>query len=358
MPEVTAKEWEVFISACPEAHILQTREWGELKSKFGWEAIRIVTSAPLSTQAGRSGAQVLFRILPMGYSLAYIPKGPVTLPTDYPEKGLAWRVFWSEIDAACQKRRAVFLRVEPDVLEPHEKEGEIQELQKIPLPEGFLTSEYSVQPPRTILVDIRGDENCILGRMKQKTRYNIRLAQKKGIVVTPSADIETFHQLMVRTGRRDRFGIHSKAYYRAAYDLFQPYGHCELFQAEYLGEPIACLIVFARGQRAWYFYGGSSDAHRELMPAYLLQWEAIRWARSRACIVYDMWGVPDHDFHTLESEFPARSGGLWGVYRFKRGFGGDIRRAQGPWDRVYHPLLYAFYQTWLRLRSPRQEYAG
>jgi len=97
------------------------------------------------------------------------------------------------------------------------------------------------------------------------------------------------------------------------------------------GEALAALMVFQRGRRAWYFYGASSDEYRELMPTYLLQWEAMRWARTNGCETYDLWGVPEASEDQLEAEFPHRSDGLWGVYRFKRGFGGDLHRSHGPW---------------------------
>jgi lipid II:glycine glycyltransferase (peptidoglycan interpeptide bridge formation enzyme) len=83
------------------------------------------------------------------------------------------------------------------------------------------------------------------------------------------------------------------------------------------------------------------------MPAYLLQWEAIRWARAHGCVEYDLWGVPDTDEAELEESFTTRADGLWGVYRFKRGFGGQLRRASGPWDRIYRPMLYRFYRWWV-----------
>jgi peptidoglycan pentaglycine glycine transferase (the first glycine) len=106
-------------------------------------------------------------------------------------------------------------------------------------------------------------------------------------------------------------------------------------------------MIFARGKRAWYFYGASSKEHREWMPTYLLQWEAMRWARTRGCIEYDLCGVPDFDEEILEGEFTKRSDGLWGVYRFKRGFGGKLRRAMGAWDRPYKPIFYYFYRWWV-----------
>jgi lipid II:glycine glycyltransferase (peptidoglycan interpeptide bridge formation enzyme) len=339
MPEISASNWDDFLACRPDAHLLQTTAWGDLKSKFGWTPLHVIGA---ENSIAPIGAQVLLRSLPLGFTVAYIPKGPVT---DASEDGSLldssrWAGFLHELDPLLRRRRAIFLKVEPDEWEPPETTARPDP------PAGFSASPQDIQPPRTLLVDLRGDEDDVLARMKQKTRYNIRLALKKGVVVYSTSDLEAFHRLMTVTGERDRFGVHSLAYYRQAYELFYPHGECELLMAAYEGEPIAGLMVFARGCRAWYFYGASSEAHRERMPAYLLQWEAMRWARSRGCTQYDLWGVPDADEATLEAHFTERTGDLWGVYRFKRGFGGRLVRALGPWDRVYNPVLYWFYSRW------------
>jgi lipid II:glycine glycyltransferase (peptidoglycan interpeptide bridge formation enzyme) len=238
----------------------------------------------------------------------------------------------------------IFLRVEPDCWNVEPQGG---------VPPGFQTSQQAIQPPRTLVVSLVGKEAELLERMKQKTRYNVRLAQKKGVVVGPFHDVELFCQLMQTTGERDRFGVHDRKYYEKVYSLFYPRGECEMLLAEFERKPLAALMVFARGQRAWYFYGASSDIHREHMPSYLLQWEAMRWARAHACREYDLWGVPDEDGDTLEANFTTRSDGLWGVYRFKRGFGGELRRAAGPWDRVYLPAMYRLYSRLVKLIGER-----
>ena len=199
-----------------------------------------------------------------------------------------------------------------------------------------------------MLIELNGSDDQLLGRMKQKTRYNIRLALKKGIVVSPSADISAFYELMKSTGERDGFPIHSFDYYQNAYDIFHPQRESELFLANYDGQPVAGLMVFRSGVRAYYFYGASSDVHRERMPNYLLQWEAMKWAHASGCRVYDMWGVPDEDLATLENEFLKRSDGLWGVYRFKRGFGGVLHRDPVSIDKVYNRFIYNFYQLWAK----------
>jgi len=320
MPEVTQKEWLEYIRRFPQAHLLQTPAWGVLKSGFDWQ--------PAWVLGGGSGAQVLFRQLRFGFTIAYIPKGPL---------GEDWDSLWPEVDAVCASHRAIFLKVEQDCWE----DGEVDLLEQ-----GFKASPHSIQPRRTITLDIGQDEETLLAAMKQKTRYNIRLAEKKGVVVKASDDVQAFSEMMDETGQRDDFGVHTLAYYQRAYQLFHPEGYNELLVAEYEGQPLAGLMVFARGERAWYLYGASNNLQRNLMPTYLLQWEAIRWAKRRGCKLYDLWGVPDNDENTLEAQFMERSEGLWGVYRFKRGFGGQLRRSGMAWDRVYKPLPYQAY-NWM-----------
>jgi lipid II:glycine glycyltransferase (peptidoglycan interpeptide bridge formation enzyme) len=157
------------------------------------------------------------------------------------------------------------------------------------------------------------------------------------------ADLPTFYTLSQLTAARDGFGTHSLAYYRAAFDLFGP-EQVALLLAEFEGEALAGLMVFCQGQDAYYFYGASSNNQRHLMPAYLLQWAAMRWAKARGCTRYDLWGIPHAPTATLEAEFEQRSDGLWGVYRFKRGFGGAVVHSPGAFDFVYHPLLYRLYR--------------
>lgn len=324
MSIVSLAEWNEYLRSCPDAHLLQTGEWGELKSGFGWEPVRIVS--------GRAGAQILFRKTLLGLTIGYLPK-----PVFHKELLANSDSFWREIDSACQQHRAILLKIEPDLWEK-------------PIARNFVITNHelrispqNIQPPRTIIVNIRGSEEEILARMKQKTRYNIRLAEKKGVTVHAWDDIESFHKMMLVTGDRDKFGVHSLEYYRRAYQLFYPSEMCELLVAEYERKPLAALMVFARGRRAWYFYGASTDEERNRMPTYLLQWEAMKWAKARGCEEYDLWGIPDEEEATLEANFEKRQNGLWGVYRFKRGFGGELKREAQAVDRVYNPLLYWAY---------------
>jgi lipid II:glycine glycyltransferase (peptidoglycan interpeptide bridge formation enzyme) len=331
MPIVSLAEWQEYLQRYPNAHLLQTGEWGELKSAFGWEAVRVLNEG--------AGVQILFRRLPLGFTVGYIPK-----PADSESLWSNDSALWQEVDSIGKRHRAIFLKLEPDLWED-------ENLSQITNHQLLIMSSHNIQPPRTMIVDIKGDENEILGRMKQKTRYNIRLAEKKGVVVRAWQDLESFHKLMLITGKRDGFGVHSLEYYRRAYDLLYPKGMGELLLAEFEGKPLAALFVARNGKRAYYLYGASTDEERNRMPAYLLQWEAMKWAKICGCEEYDLWGVPDEDEKTLEASFEKRHDGLWGVYRFKRGFGGELKRALQARDRVYNPLLYWAYLRFMGNRE-------
>jgi len=343
MAVLTGSQWDSFCSQYPDIHLLQSTAWGELKRRFGWGVERIAV--------GNLGAQVLFRSIVPGLTMAYIPKGPVSL------KGTTrtgWLEFLKEVDQICRKRHVFLLKIEPDGwrLEPlngsegHSESFPLEPFIEDTIPSGLIVSRHSIQPPRTILVSLTEGEELILNRMKQKTRYNIRLAQRSEVKISTTNTLELFSDMMKETGERDQFGVHSRSYYQSCYELFHSRGQCELLLASYQDEPLAMLMVFSYGQRAWYLYGASRNVHREKMPTYLLQWEAMRWAKAHGCTTYDLWGVPDEDDETLEAKFTDRSTGLWGIYRFKRGFGGTLFRSAGPWDRIYNPIFYRAYLYW------------
>jgi len=340
--EPAAAEWEAFVAAHPQSHMLQCAAWGELKSAFGWQAERVGLRAGERLAAG---ALVLYRRLPLGFQLAYIPKGPLLDPQDE----AACRALLYALHQRCRARRAVMLKIEP---EQWEETGDVPWTRVLQTQYGFVPSLQSIQPRRTILVDLLGDEAAILERMKSKTRYNIRLAERKGVRVHEGGteDLAAFTHLMATTSERNAFGVHTPAYYERAYAAFAPHDMVRLFVATFEGQPIAGIMVFACGCRSWYAYGASGNEHRNKMPTYAVQWAAIQWARARGCRSYDLYGVPDEDEETLEAGFEARSDGLWGVYRFKRGFGGQVVRSIGALDHVYNKPLYWLYQRALALR--------
>ena len=311
-----------------EAHLLQLPEWAKFKSHFGWQSSVF--------QSDTAYAQVLFRSLPLGLSIAYLPKGPV---------GTNWSELWPEIDRECRRRKAIFLQVEPDCNLP------LADDQVKYFSREFRQLEETIQPRRTVMLSLEGSEDELLAAMKQKTRYNIRLAAKKGVAVTSTDDVKAFYEMMQTTGERDDFAVHSLDYYQKAYDHFAPSGKAVLLKAHLDGLPLAYLMLFLHGKRAWYFYGASDNRQRNLMPTYLLQWEAMRWAKAHGATEYDLWGIPDADEEQLEAEFSERSDGLWGVYRFKRGFGGQVVRSCPAFVKVYNPLLYKAYEKYRARRG-------
>ena len=341
--------WDRFVAQHPEGNLLQTTQWGRLKSAFGWDW-ELVTIGAERSSTPDAGAMVLYRKLPLGLGcLAYVPRGPLVTWADPDQVD---RLF-AALAAAVRRRRAWACWIEPEIVEeaggPPLPVGGL-DAQLAPL--GYRRTARTIQPRSTIVVDIAGSDDDILMAMKSKTRYNIRLAERKGVTVREGSlgDTDLFYDLMEETGERDEFGIHARAYYRKAYELFADKGQVALLLAEYEGEPLAGLLAFAVGHKAWYISGASSDRHRNLMPAYAVQWAAIRWAKARGCTTYDLWGIPDADEATLEAEFTERSDGLWGVYRFKRGFGGEVLRYTGMWERALNPLYPIVSRLYQRLR--------
>lgn len=331
----TTSDWDTFVRAHPRGHLLQLSGWAALKSAFGWQAARVALADSSRLAAG---AQLLFRRLPMRLgTLAYLPFG------GYVTDDSLWPALWQAVHATARQHRARFLKLEPGF--------GMANAAPMLASWGFRASAQTIQPPTTIMIPL-ADDDTMLARMNQGTRRKIRQSYKNGVTVTQAsspADVARFGQLMQVTSARNAFGVHEPAYYALAYDLFAP-NDAALMLAWHEAELLAGVFVFAVGGTACYLYGASSDNKRSLMPSYAAQWAAIQWARDRGCHSYDMWGIPDAPEATLEAEFEARSDGLWGVYGFKRGWGGQVVRSAGAWDFAYSSLLYHAYQAALRLR--------
>jgi peptidoglycan pentaglycine glycine transferase (the first glycine) len=315
------------VLAQPHAHALQLSAWAQLKHPYGWSHARVGIRAGDDLVAG---TQVLFRKLPYRLgTMAYLPPA-----SPYFRDTSQLPALWNAIERTAKHNRAAFIKWEAGFDSP------IQ-----PADYGFRESPQTVQPPRTVLIDLAADDDAILARMNQGTRRKIRQSLKNGIryYEAAAADVDKFTALMQTTGARNEFGVHEPSYYALAYRLFVPQ-HAALILAEHEGDTLAGVFVFALGDTAWYLYGASSDHKRNLMASYGVQWSAIQWAKARGCTQYDLWGIPDESPETLESQFETRSDGLWGVYGFKRGWGGSVARSAGAWDKPLNPLIYALYQ--------------
>ncbi len=335
-------EWDAFVANHPHGSILQTTNWARLKNRFGWTSHRVWLRKDGQLVAG---AQILYRAAAVGLvKMAYIPHGPLVNWDDEEQV----TILLNQIDHSVYERGASILKMEPLLWQ---SEATTAKWQTICQQHTLLPNTDTIQPPNTILVDLRPSPDEILAAMKQKTRYNIRLAAKKDVTVRQGSlkDIAIFNKLMRETGERDAFGVHTPMYYHAAFEIFEPNNQVALFLAEYEERPLAGVMVFVLGNTAAYLYGASSNEERQRMPTYAVQWAAMEWAKAQGCHWYDLWGVPDAPEDELEANFTDRHDGLWGVYRFKRGFGGQTRRTIGATDRIYNKLVYKLYQ-WRRSR--------
>ncbi len=356
--------WNNLVASLPNPHVLQSREWGQVKSHYGWQPYHLVWDGtnhssiynPKSTIGNPTAAALLLQrsVSVVGFAarmrVLYIPKGPLL---DWSETSQQARCL-SDLEALARKQGAIFLKIDPDVPlgkgipgQPGSKNDPLGQAVLADLRKrGWHFSGEQIQFRNTVLVDLAGTEDELLQRMKQKTRYNIRLAERKGVTVRvgAQADLGMLYRMYAETSLRDGFVIREEGYYRRVWSTFvgnlgQP-GSCmgypvaEPLIAEVDGEAVAAVIVYRFAGKAWYLYGMSRQVHREKMPNALLQWEAMRRAKSAGCTVYDLWGAPD--------VFDA-SDTLWGVYRFKEGLGGSVSRTIGAWDLPVRPMLYRLY---------------
>jgi lipid II:glycine glycyltransferase (peptidoglycan interpeptide bridge formation enzyme) len=355
-----AREWDSKLLFLPNPQVLQSWAWGEFKSRHGWSATRLLWQKDGKAVAA---ASLLARKAPrMPFPLLYAPKGPLL---DWADAGLVERVL-ADLEDLARERRALCLKIDPDLyyldhspaFSP--RPACAQDTSQLLTQRGWRYSDEQIQYCNTVLLDLDRPEGGLLGAMKQKTRYNVRLAARRGVVVHEgtTADLATFFELYAETSRRDGFLIRPRDYYQDVWGSFLEAGlaHLLLAEVEGEGEAVAGLILFTFGPTAWYMYGASSVRHRRAMPNNLLQWEAIRLARAAGCTLYDLWGAPDR----LDESDP-----MWGVVRFKLGLGGQLAQGIGAWDYPGSRVAYWLYSSilpryvgWLQKRHQSQEAAS
>lgn len=341
----------------PPSSFLQTPFWAGFKAGNNWEAHYFLVD-------GNRLLSVLVRTFSGIASIAYIPLGP-DLPCDDPAGQSRLLTELAHELAPLLPPNTVFIRFDPPwgTVNPNnhgEDDGEASDrTERFPeaIPKPAVRAPACIQPPDTVIMDLSLSPETLLSQMKPKWRYNIRLGEKKGLEIRCLEDragagegIDVFYGLYIETARRDGIAIHSKAYYsklvtRAAdyaASVFDKPVSVRVYVAEYEGSAIASIITLFCGDEAIYLYGASSNENRNLMPAYSLQWKAIRDAIGAGCKKYDFYGIPPTDD-------PAHP--MHGLYRFKTGFGGSIVHRTGSWDIPLKPLVYSLYRIAERLRS-------
>jgi len=340
------------LSICEGADsFLQSALWGRFKARFGWEANAFSVDW---RQGGERPLLALSRRIAPFLSMTYIPWGP-EFPADFPDDPHLRAEAAAELALALRPfLPSAFIRFDPPWFDP---DGP-------PLPLGgkFRRAGADIQPPDTVLVDLTPPLDDILSAMKPKCRYNIGLAQKRGVLVRGHEDsaagdgsckqdvpggIEVFYRLLKETALRDGIAVHGVEYYRALFE--EAYSSSQiiptqlrLYTAAHEGDDIAAIVALFRGKQALYLYGASSNIKRNLMAPYALQWKAIQDAKDFGCEVYDLFGIPP-------DESPGHP--MAGLYRFKTGFGGIIVHRPGSWDYPYKPLLHALFKTAENLRK-------
>ncbi len=330
--EPDRERWNAFVAHSPDGHLMQSWEWGEFKKSLGWQVHRIgiARDGQLVT-----GAQVLLKNLPwLPLGLAYIPKGPIANPVDRQ----AVQALWKAVHQISRRGRAVFLKVEPNILDNEQAHTWLKE-------SGFRPSIQTNQPRSTIVLNLSPDEETLLSNMRKKTRQLIHRAQRDGVQIVQGneANLDEFDRIMAVTAEIKEIEVHDPFFYHRAWQAFQETGAVKLFQAQYQGQTVASKMVFVFRDTSMHLWGGTSRQGRNINASYLIQWEAIRWAKAAGLKRCDLWGIPDQVAEIVreDREIPQdRQDGLWGVYAFKRGFGGSIESYVGAYDYAYYPLLY------------------
>ncbi|MCX7778749.1 MAG: aminoacyltransferase [Patescibacteria group bacterium] len=311
--EIKEKEvWQTFISSFEMAPFLQSWEWGDFQESLGRKIWRL----GFFKNDQLIGITLLIRmLLPIKKSYLYCPRGPILRENNIE----TIKIFFRKINDLAKKENIIFLRFEP--LDNFQVSIFNFSFKKI----------NDLQPSKTILLDLTKSEKEILENMHPKTRYNIKLAEKKGVRIKigqSEEEIEIFLKLLSQTAQRDRFQTHPFNYYRKMFRLDKNF--IKLFFAEYQGKIIAGNLMIFFADTATYLHGASDHQHRNVMAPYLLHWTAIKEAKRLCLKYYDFWGID-------EKKWP-------GVTRFKKGFGGEIKEYPGTFDSIFNYFWYRLYQ--------------
>lgn len=319
-------EYEEFNSTCKKGHFAQSVLWSKLKTDWNFEAVIVRDDG--GKIVGTVG--VLIRSVPLFHAnMMYAPRGPVC---DVHDRTVMQKLA-DGLNALAKKYHAYILKMDPDVKSDDAEFADICRCLGFTLPEQSKNFE-GVQPQYVFRLYLNGrNEEELLASFHQKTRYNIRVALKKGVTVKieDESKVDDFYKIMLETGIRDDFVIRSASYFRS---LLRDLGeHARLYMAYLDSKPIAGTIAIHYGNKVWYLYGASSDSYRNVMPNYLLQFEMIKWAVDVGADIYDFRGVSGD----ISEDNP-----LYGLYRFKKGFNGEFTEFIGELQMIYRPGLNRF----------------
>lgn len=328
--EKDKKEYKEFLESNKRCNFQQSLEWAEVK-KPNWKPEVILAEDDNKKIIG--SLCVWIRKMPIFGNIMYASRGPVC---DIHNKGVLEQLT-NGARKLANKYNAIVLRIEPDILKNDEEFRKIVTELGYKIKDDAKDFKDEIQPRFVFRLDIKGkSEDEVMKNFKSKWRYNIRLAQRKGVTVKQGTkeDLKDFHTIMVETGKRDDFIIRPLEYFEKMYECLGP-KHMKVLMAYYEGKPISGVIPIFYGNKTWYLYGASSNKHRNLMPNYLLQWEMIKMAIERKDDIYDFRGVSG----VVDESHPQ-----YGLYRFKQGFGATFTEFIGEIYIPYKPLKYKLYK--------------
>jgi lipid II:glycine glycyltransferase (peptidoglycan interpeptide bridge formation enzyme) len=339
---IDVNTWNKVIEIFPDSHFLQTSLWAEVKRENGWDPFYLLwKDLQGKIIAGSLVLERTEKILSiLSVKVHYCPKGPLLNTRDnnkISEVILGLQFF-------SKKRKGIFIKIDPDLVTEVQTQNNDNysfltfnpDFQEFLKKNKWIESKDQIQFRNTIVIPLEKPDEQILMDMKQKTRYNIRLSERKGVKVRigDKSDFENLFKLYAVTALRDNFVIRSKNYYLNLWEKFFEAGLCEPIIAEFDGKILAAVIIYYYSGKAYYVYGMSSEKNRNLMATYLLQWKAIQRAKEKKCKMYDFWGAPD---------VLNENDRMWGVYKFKLGFGGTFVRTIGAWDFPTNKHGYLIY---------------
>jgi lipid II:glycine glycyltransferase (peptidoglycan interpeptide bridge formation enzyme) len=331
--EESRKTWDELTLQEPGFALLQSWEWGQFKEKLGWSVFRVAVEQKRQVVCG---AQMLVKVLPLNLgSIAYIPRGPLG---NFNDNDIAIKLLL-KLHEIARDHKCIFLRIEPRALFSPSTDQWFRSHQ-------FHKNRRSNQPRATIILDLTPDIQTIFSNFRRQTKQNINRAEREGVTVRMGGKehLPILFDLIKATGRRSGFSVRTRAYYQHELSAFLPNDRMALMIADWQGQVAAVRTIMACGSHAAEFHAGSATECRHLRADYRLSWEGIQWAKSRGCITYDLWGIPDevgqivHDRNELPK--PDRHDGLWGVYQFKRSLSTNVVYYAGTYDYVYAPLRY------------------
>lgn len=329
------QNWDIFVKKHPLGNIHQSAAWGQFQESIPSRGMYFIVVIEDDDKKIIGGAMIVKYRLPKGFCWFYAPRGPLM---DFQALDLNYQMglLLNAIKDLADREKAVFFRIDPLIID--HSTLKYQELLN------FRYTKAGFQPQTTLILDLKEKEEALLAQMKPKGRYNIRLAEKKGVEVVcyknndevPQGDIDAFYEIFQETTARDGFRGHDKSYYEKMIRGLLPMGLGRFYVAKYEGEIIAGMITTQYNDTAIYYYGASSNRHRNVMAPYLLQWTAIKDARAMGLRMYDFLGIASSD---------NPSDPWFGITQFKTKFGGHPVRYRPAMEHAFKPLLYWAYRV-------------